>query len=82
VKVSFGESFEETDVPWDGGEENILGRKLSLEVEGVWGKGSGGEGLGDGMYFEIPELSASRMVLRSAGQGDTGPVDINEEKRS
>jgi hypothetical protein len=35
------------------------GKKVCEEV-------GGGEGLGEGMYFEIPELSASRMV-RSAG---------------
>jgi hypothetical protein len=31
-----------------------------------------GDGLAEGMYFEIPEFSASRMVLRSAGHGWTG----------
>lgn len=40
------------------------GKKVCGEV----GEGDG-EGLVEGMYFEIPELSASRMVLRSAGHG-------------
>lgn len=43
------------------------GKKVCGEV----GEGDG-EGLAEGMYFEIPEFSASRMVLRSAGHGWTG----------
>lgn len=42
------------------------GKKVCGEV----GEGDG-EGLAEGMYFEIAELSASRMVLRSAGHGWT-----------
>jgi len=55
------------DVAWDGGGKNIFGRKVSLEGKKVCEEVGGGEGVGEGMYFEIPELSASRMVLRSAG---------------
>lgn len=80
-KVSFGESFEETDVAQDGGGKNILGRKVSWEGKKVCSEVGGGEGLGDGMCFEIPELSASRIVLRSAGQGYTGPTNSDETKR-
>lgn len=43
------------------------GKKVCGEV----GEGDG-EGLAEGIYFEIPEFSASRIVLRSAGHGWTG----------
>lgn len=62
-------SLEIGNAPWDGGGENVTfdGKKVCGKV----GE-EDGDGLAEGMYFEIPEFSASRIVLRSAGHGWTG----------